>query len=121
MNHFSKIDAAVTELAQALYAASPLSDWESQKLSAAYAPSGSQSMHRYTYVLKNGATEQGTLPADRYQDKIEELTLRHWQLTQDLGQARWYKMIVTVERSGKFNVEFEYKDDYKEGDILQRD
>ena len=37
-----------------------------------------------------------------------------------LGQSRWYKMIVTVERSGKFNVEFEYKDDYQEGDIMKR-
>ena len=27
---------------------------------------------------------------------------------------------VTVERSGKFSVNFEYKDDYQEGDIMKR-
>ena len=29
-------------------------------------------------------------------------------------------MIVSVERSGKFNVDFKYKDDYQEGDIKKR-
>ena len=29
-------------------------------------------------------------------------------------------MIVSVEGSGKFSVDFEYKDDYQEGDIMKR-
>ena len=51
---------------------------------------------------------------------VRQLTKRHWQLTQDLGQPRWFKMIVTVQRNGKFAVDFEYKDTITDQDMVDR-
>jgi hypothetical protein len=51
---------------------------------------------------------------------VSEAARSQWRLTRDLGLPRWYKMTITVERSGKFSVDFEYKDDYQEDDIMQR-
>jgi hypothetical protein len=85
-----------------------------------YTPNASSSAHAFDFLLSDGRVDKGASPLNPPLTQLENATKRHWQLTQDLGQPRWYKMIVTVERSGKFDVEFEYKDDYKEGDIMKR-
>ena len=74
----------------------------------------------YDLIDKEGNVDQSTAPDTTTAYAIDKLSHRHWRLTQDLGQPRWYKMIVSVERSGKFSVDFEYKDDYQEGDIMKR-
>ena len=53
-------------------------------------------------------------------DTLRDGRCRTSDLSRPLGQPRWYKMIVIVERSGKFSVDLKYKDDYKEGDIMKR-
>ncbi len=71
-------------------------------------------------TLVDGKTVEGWYPENNFLDHLRKRARDHLKLTQDLGQPRWYKMIVTVERSGKFSVGFEYKDDYQEGDIMKR-
>ncbi len=120
MEILKKLDPVVTALAQELYASSPLPNWQQQRVVAKYNPDASVSGHDYDYMQEDGVINKSVTPELAAHLRIGDLTLRHWQLTQDLGQPRWYKMILTVQRSGKFNAEFEYKDDYKEGDIMQR-
>jgi hypothetical protein len=120
MTVLSELDAIVTELAKALFTGAPMSDWRQLRLYAKYTPDGSVSGHDYDFLLDSGVVDKGSAPSRQREREIDALTRLHWRRTQDLGQPRWYKMIVTVERTGKFNVEFEYKDDYKEGDIMQR-
>lgn len=50
---------------------------------------------------------------------VKESADTHWRLTQDFGQPRWYMMTVRLERSGRYSVDFEYRDDYQVGDIMK--
>jgi hypothetical protein len=115
-----QIDAAISELCTVLYQSVPFDNWGTAKLVSKYVPAGDVSKHEYNFLLQDGSEGLYARLTDAALCDVEALTKRHWQLTQDLGQPRWYKMIVTVERSGKFNVEFEYKDDYQEGEIMKR-
>lgn len=87
-------------------------------MSTSRSPAG-VGLFQFIYVDEVGHADKGKGPDDEHLNKLSDLTLEHWRLAQRLGQPRWYNMIVTVERSGKFAVEFEYKDDYQEGDIMQ--
>jgi hypothetical protein len=83
-------------------------------------PDGSVSAPDYWFGSDGSHAEVKDYPSDAVHDSVSEAARSQWRLTQDLGLPRWYKMTITVERSGKFSVDFEYKDDYKEGDIMQR-
>ena len=120
MQVLKQLDAVTTELAGVLHRSAPLETWARTRLAAMYAPDGTVGGHDYDYHLADGSVNRSVSPPAADRQLIRSLTERHWRLTQDLGQPRWYKMIVTVERNGKFKVDFEYKDDYKEGDIMQR-
>ncbi len=115
-----ELDAIVTELAQALFTGAPMSDWRQLRHYAKYTPDGSVSGHDYDFLLDSGVLDKRSAPSRQREHEIDALTRMHWRRTQDLGLPRWYKMTITVERSGKFSVDFEYKDDYKEGEIMQR-
>ena len=41
-------------------------------------------------------------------------------MTQDLGQPRWFKLVLRVQRNGTFNAEFEYRDVVSDSDMLGR-
>jgi hypothetical protein len=120
MVNLASLDEVLTELATTLYATCPLPDWKRLKLYAKYSPDGEVSGHNYDYELDRGVIDRGSAPKATDRIAIRALTLRHWRLAQEMGQPRWFKMTVTVERSGKYSVDFEYKDDYKETDMLER-
>jgi hypothetical protein len=119
MAGLSDLDQLVTKIAMTTYESTPVADWSRAKLVAKYAPSGVGAFE-FAYTDTANHVEEGESPDAESICKLSDFTHGHWQMNQDLGQPRWYKMIVTVERSGKFNVEFEYKDDYQEGDIMKR-
>jgi hypothetical protein len=98
-----------------------LPDVKTLKLFANYSPDGEVSGHNYDYELDGGAIDRGSAPKAAARAAIRALTLRHWKLVQEMGQPRWFKLVVTVDRSGKCSFDFEYKDDYKETDMLERD
>lgn len=95
-------------------------DWVQVKANLAFTPDASVGSQTFHFLRQSGVLDKGSSPSRSAELRIGQLAEQHWRLTQDLGLPRWYKMTVTVERSGKFSVDFEYKDDYKEGDIMQR-
>lgn len=113
------LDPIVTDTALCLASSVDLPTWLSVQIAVTFVPTGETSSLECALTCASGKVIEGWYPNNEVLDHLYELTRRHWQSTQDLGQPRWYKMIVTVERSGKFNVEFEYKDDYQEGDIMK--
>ena len=115
-----KIDPLVTELAMCLASSVDVSSWLDVRFAVVFIPSGDTGSLECKLTTSPREPVEGWYPSNDVMDRLYDLSKRHWQLTQDLGQARWYKMIVTVERSGKFSVNFEYKADYQEGDILKR-
>lgn len=115
-----ELDRVTSELAAHAYAAAPMANWERVQVSLKSTPDGSVRARSYDFLLTGGNLDQGSSPNRDADQRVDAAAESHWRLTQDLGQPRWYKMIVTVERSGKFSVDFEYKDDYQEGDIMKR-
>ena len=80
---------------------------------------GNVSSIQFTAHLTDGRIDQGFEPVREEERQLDDATFAHWRLTQDLGQPRWDMMTVKVDRSGKYSVDFEYRDDYKEGDIMK--
>ena len=120
MTVLMKLDRVLSELAAHAYASAPMNNWEKIQVSLRSTPDGSVRARSYDFALTGGTLDQGSSPIRDADQLVDAAAEKHWRLTQDLGQPRWYKMIVTVERSGKFSVDFEYKDDYQEGDIMKR-
>ncbi len=117
----AELDKMTTEVASHVFRAVPMTDWQRVQAFLKSRPDGSVRTRSYDFLLADGHLDQGTSPIAEADQLVDLTAAKHWQLTQDLGQPRWYKMIVTVERSGKFTVDFKYKDDYQEGDIIKRD
>lgn len=116
----SELDSGAAEICQQLFATAPAGDaWQAISMVAKYTPDGSVSGHDFCLRLSSGSNDDGFLPPSGRRAVLYGATRRHWRLTQDLGLPRWYKMTVMVERTGKFSIDFEYKDDYKEGDIMK--
>jgi Protein of unknown function, DUF600 len=115
-----QLDNLITDIASEIYRSVPIQEWRSATMYAKYTPDASVSGHDFDYVSQDGAVDQSQAPSNSELIRISKATRHHWQLTQDLGQPRWYKMTVTVERTGQFSVDFEYKDDYQVGDIMKR-
>lgn len=103
-----------------MFAAYQAQAWYRLRYVAKFTPTADVWAGDYDLFSEDGSVDQSTAPDTTAAYSIDKLAHCHWRLTQDLGQPRWYKMIVTVERSGKFSVDFEYKDDYQEGDIMKR-
>jgi hypothetical protein len=120
MHPLAALDDVLSELATVLYQSCPVSNWSRLLLYSKYTPDGSISAHDYDYHLDDGTVDRGSAPDAATEQRIDQLTRRHWRLTQDLGQARWFKMTVTVHRDGRFSADFEYRDDYKDEDIVRR-
>ena len=120
MKTIKELDLLVSEIAGELHRSVETARWKAATMFCKYTADASVSGHDFDYTLEDGSIDRGSAPADEALLRLSKITKAHWQLTQDLAQARWYKMIVTVERSGKFSVDFEYKDDYQEGDIMKR-
>jgi hypothetical protein len=120
MEKLKDLDALNTQIAQSLFAAPPMEDWMSVKATLAFTPDASVGSQTFHFLRSSGLVDKGSSPRRSAELMVGQLAEQHWRLTQDLGLPRWYKMIFTVERTGKFSVDFEYKDDYKEGDIMHQ-
>lgn len=120
MQAIHALDAVVTELAATLHGSSPRHDWQQLTLFAKYAPDGSTAGHDYNVLLADGSVDQGHSPPSAARQAIRQLTRRHWQLTQELGQPRWFKLVLRVQRDGHFSADFEYKDVVQDSDMLAR-
>jgi hypothetical protein len=119
VNALVEMDRTLTEIVGSIYGSVPLKDWQQARMTAQYAPHGLGSF-QFAYTTASGEVDEGQAPDDHGMLELSKLTHEHLRLTEALGQPRWYKMVLTVQRSGKYGVDFEYKDDYREGDILQR-
>lgn len=114
-----ELDQATTAVVQHAYRAVPPIDWQQVVVRTRIAPLGNVSSIQFTFHLADGRIDRGIEPVREEERQLDDATFAHWRLTQDLGQPRWYMMTVNLERSGKYSVDFEYRDDYKEGDIMK--
>lgn len=81
-------------------------------------PDGSVMAPDYWFTESDGAVTKD-YPSREIERAVGDAAVHHWRLTQDLGQPRWYMMTVKLDRSGKYSVDFEYRDDYQVGDIMK--
>jgi hypothetical protein len=120
MQSLVSIDKVTSEIAAAVYAGVPMDKWQSVKVVVKCSLDGGVRGRDYDFYLEDGTVDQGSSPHREPDRRVDKLALQHWQLTQDLGQPRWFKMIVTVQCSGKFSVDFEYKDHITDLDMVER-
>jgi hypothetical protein len=74
---------------------------------------------QFTFRLADGRISRVIEPVREAERLLDDATFAHWRTTQQLGLPRWYMMTVKLERSGKYSVDYEYRDDYQEGDIMK--
>jgi hypothetical protein len=116
---FQALDQATVNVAQAVHSSAPVQDWQEAIISVVIPPHGQSMRLQYAYVLPGEKVERGLLPDPEGDQALQEAARAHWQLTQDLGQPRWFAMTVRVSRAGKFSTELEYNDNYQEGDMFK--
>jgi hypothetical protein len=117
--NLAAIDQVTTRVAQAVYACAPNIDWREVISTVVIPPHGQSMQLDWAFVLTSGLMERGLEPTAIGYESLQEAARAHWQLTQDLGQPRWFAMTVRVSRSGKFSTELEYNDNYQEGDMFK--
>jgi hypothetical protein len=112
------LDEALQQVASALAQAFGDQPWDRLRYASRWTPSGDVGAD--DFWLKLGGAERKTMPAGMAESlRVSDAAKLHWKLTQELGQARWYRLDLTLERSGQYHADFEYRDDYKEGDIIE--
>lgn len=114
----NKLDESVQAIAGALFAVCESSGAAKVRFCFRVTPDASVLAPDYWFTSPEGAVRKD-FPKRELESLVEDAALRHWRLAQDFGQPRWYMMTVNLERSGKYSVDFEYRDDYKEGDIMK--
>jgi hypothetical protein len=119
-NALIRLDALQTDVVSRAYQSVPLDAWESLRMCAKYNADGSVGGLDFDFVLPGGKLDQESIPNASDRAELYNLTKAHWQLAQELGPSRWFKMIVTIQRSGQFSVAFEYKDPITEADMIER-
>jgi hypothetical protein len=115
-----QLDESLARVAAAVHRAHAQRKWQSIKYGAKFTPTSDVWSSDYDVTDEQGVVDQSSAPDTLISYGINKLAHAHWRLTQDLGQPRWYKMILTVHHDGKYSVDFEYRDNYKEGDIMER-
>jgi hypothetical protein len=112
-----QLDKAVQEIASALFSAFQHQEWQQVRYASRWTPDGDVGADDFWLV-----TEAGTKKASsdlHLEQAVSDAARRHWRLTQDLGQSRWYMLTVTLNRDGNYSVNFEYRDNYQVGDIME--
>lgn len=116
MSDLTRLDALMTEIAGLVYQSVPMPDWRTVTLHAYYTPDGSVSGHDFDYLLEDGQLDRSSGPSTEMLRQISDATEKHWAAS----QPRWYAMHLVVSRDGKISTNWEYKDNYQEGDIMRR-
>jgi hypothetical protein len=114
----NKIDESLQTVVGALHAACEADGAAGVRFCFRVTPDASVWAPDYWFRAADGAVRKD-FPAREFEQRVEAEAIRHWRLTQELGQPRWYMMTVNLERGGKYSVDFEYRDDYQEGDIMK--
>jgi hypothetical protein len=120
MSTLQNLDDATSELAGCVFSCPPDAELGSGRISfRKIVLDASLQSTKFRFHLDDGRLDKGSSPSHRIEARLDDLALRHWKSVQDLDQPRWYTMTVNVERSGKYSVDFEYRDNYRDGDIEQ--
>lgn len=111
------LDQATTQVALAVHSSVPDIDWREAIYTVLIAPHGKAIHLEFAFVLSNGELTRRIMPKSEGMYSVQEAAHAHWQLTQDLGQPRWFAMTVRVSRTGKFSTELEYNENYQDADL----
>ncbi len=114
----TKLDELVTQIALTLHQSAPDERWAGQAYRIAVPEDGSYRAEVYSYWLSDGSLAYD-VPSEPGESQIGQLAMNCWRQTVELGLPRWYMMTVSLQASGKYAVDFEYRDDYQEGDITK--
>lgn len=117
-SELQRLDAALQQVVQSLYAGYPQGTWESIRYCSRWTPAGDVGADDFWWLKQGKWVKQSPSRINDYL-AVSRATKEHWQLTQALGQPRWYQMTVKLEHDGRYSVDFKYRDIYKEGDIME--
>jgi hypothetical protein len=113
----SQLDDALQKVVHGLALAFVDRHWTQIRYASRWTPAGDVGADDF-WLTDDRGTEK-TWSTVEQERTVSAAAFDHWRLTQELGQPRWYMMTVKLDRSGKYSVDFEYKDDYREGDIMK--
>lgn len=110
------LDGLQKSIALAFFESISAKEWQLAKMMARYSPSGVGALD---FRTESAAGNSRQMPLDDHLDKLTVLTMEHWRTTQALGLPLWYMMTISLQPTGKYAIDFEYRDDYQEGDIMK--
>ena len=112
------LDEALQHVALALAQAFDDQPWDRLRYASRWTPSGDVGAD--DFWLRLGGAERKTMPAGMAESLgVYDSAKSHRNLKPVQGQARWYRLKHNQEKSGQYHADFEYRDDYREGDIIE--
>jgi hypothetical protein len=112
------VDDCNQKIVATVCATVPLKSWRAAQMVVRCSPTG-VGRYEYTYWEEDGTMRQDLGPRSPGSAELWRMVLAQRVATEAVGQPLWFKMVVNVQRDGKFTTEFEYRDHYVEGDIFR--
>jgi hypothetical protein len=118
MSNLNDLDHLTSSIAEVVYRSAPKIDWATAQMTARFSPLAEEGGRlTYEYQNKFGQVIEKANPDVTMTDELVLLTMKHLQVLREMQNPAWYQMKIKVDQRGKFNVAFEYMDNYQAGDI----
>lgn len=119
MPTLADLDHCTTLIAALLRESTPLPQWCDAQLTVRSSPADDTRSYEFTYTLADGTTRRDLSPPVPELSRLSRLVQQHRAITRGLGQPPWFRMSLRVSHDGRFEVGFEYRDDYRPGDVVR--
>lgn len=117
-NELQELDHALHHVVAALAAGYAADRWDSLHYKSRWTPAGDVGSDDFWKIVDGQKIKASPSNLNDY-FAVSNAAKHHLNLSEQLGHPRWYMMTVKLSRNGKYTVDFEYRDDYEEGDIMK--
>jgi len=117
MNTIADLDHRIAQMARTLIDVPKPGPWQEVRVCTRITPDGSTSSQSFELRDASGRVAAGWFPPDAAMDHLFDLARACWTMAAGGASAPWYGMTVRIRPDGSFSTDFEYRQDYREGDI----
>ncbi|HOA51831.1 MAG TPA: hypothetical protein PKI05_06210 [Thermogutta sp.] len=112
-----QLDEVSKKIATLIYQSVPIDEWVEANLIWKMSPNKKNSASRTQYLLPDGTVDKSKGLDVTTNMKLYDLLVKHRDLSEEMGQPWWFQITVTVNRSGTFKMDFEYRENYRPEDL----
>ena len=117
MNALEALDPFLSQIARTLFDSSKPAPWLTATMRTRLTPDGSSASQSFELKDPAGRVIAGWFPSDAEMDFMYTLVRDCHRMSLNSKSQQWYGMNLQVQIDGRFATDFEYRDQYTEGDL----